>query len=761
MIVSRSLSGLLLILFVLTALVGASAFGQTDAPVHMDLEKGIVNNWLILGPFPNPDPVNPPPGGDYRRGYVTDYLTEWGGESEAALDTSFQVTYKNDDGTTQVATAELAAANTDGKVDLKALYGLGKKAAYGFCYVKSPSAQRLYGYFGSNDGARVWVNGELKVDEYNTVGRGSNIGADLFAFDARPGLNRILVKIEDAGGSGWNFGMAVYDAEGRASHQAETDARQELREFQAAAIVPATGGFIRGEGPLPELQWKDPEHVAMLVGEVPLTTTWYRESRFLWHKGFRQVTEADRPGRYAAIVEGMTPDGIVVRRGLTFYCVPKGWHPTVDALRRYVELLPPAARIRSLAAMDKSVVAERAGVVAGLNGPPDETGTELDAWLLAALDEVDSLDGPLDPAYDPAIINAKWHLALRYANGDLDKPRHRLKTPRKRREPATVLHEGTPEAAGVAPDAQQRIRAICQEWYEATEEPFSVLVARRGVVVIHEAFGATTVDAPMWMASITKCITGQLYCQFEDQGLLVADEPLGQYLPALPVQGDKVITPRHCMTHTTGLTGHGEFGGIRNPYLDNVLANGMAYLTPGQVHIYNGMGSNLLGRAMEAVAGKPVQQLFYEQLFEPLGMRNTSIANLGYECYSTSWDMALFGQLMLNRGSYGDREFCSPEVFERAMPQPLNDFYPGIQQTWGWGMVWMREPADNAGKDGVPADATILSKNVIGHGAASAAILRVDLDNELVITQTRNEAGPQYFEWSHKFFKVIDECLAE
>lgn len=46
----------------------------------------------------------------------------------------------------------------------------------------------------------------------------------------------------------------------------------------------------------------------------------------------------------------------------------------------------------------------------------------------------------------------------------------------------------------------------------------------------------------------------------------------------------------------------------------------------------------------------------------------------------------------------------------------------------------MREPADGA--------VSILSKNVIGHGAASAAILRVDLDNELAVAQTRNEAGP-------------------
>ena len=262
------------------------------------------------------------------------------------------------------------------------------------------------------------------------------------------------------------------------------------------------------------------------------------------------------------------------------------------------------------------------------------------------------------------------------------------------------------------------------------------------------------------MASLTKLVTGLMFAQFADQGLVGIDDPVGRYLPDFPVTGDKVITLRQCFTHTTGLYGHEEWGGLHNPWLDNVIANGIDYLKPGKVHNYNGMGYDLAGKVMEIASGKSIFRLMRENLFNPLEMEDTTLEeDLGFSCFSTAGDFAKFGQLLLNKGSYGELEFFSPQTFEKLLPEPLNRYYPDINKDWGIGITWMRQKHPDAGKKGVPKNKTVLSRNVIGHGSATSAILRVDLDNDLVITQSRRRAGRAYNKYLVKFLSAIEEGL--
>ena len=51
------------------------------------------------------------------------------------------------------------------------------------------------------------------------------------------------------------------------------------------------------------------------------------------------------------------------------------------------------------------------------------------------------------------------------------------------------------------------------EWFELSGEPFDILIAKQGVVTLHEAFGENesgkmTIHTPTEMASITKLVTG-------------------------------------------------------------------------------------------------------------------------------------------------------------------------------------------------------------------------------------------------------------
>ncbi len=53
----------------------------------------------------------------------------------------------------------------------------------------------------------------------------------------------------------------------------------------------------------------------------------------------------------------------------------------------------------------------------------------------------------------------------------------------------------------------------------------------------------------------------------------------------------------------------------------------------------------------------------------------------------------------------------------------------------------------------------ILGENTIGHGSATSTILRVDLDNNLVISQSRRDAGQHYEEYLEKLLLIIENGL--
>ena len=59
---------------------------------------------------------------------------------------------------------------------------------------------------GSDDGIAVWINGEPV--HKNEIGRGYAPGADSATIYLKPGVNRILVKIDNYTG-GWGFGVSI------------------------------------------------------------------------------------------------------------------------------------------------------------------------------------------------------------------------------------------------------------------------------------------------------------------------------------------------------------------------------------------------------------------------------------------------------------------------------------------------------------------------------------------------------------------------
>jgi len=726
-----------------------------ENPVHNLHENSFIRDWIIAGPFPNEPTDEPLPDGSSQLGFYTDYLKRIGGESQAILIENVSIVYP-DQRKSRKLIPQRVQADECGIIDFEKIFGkVDHKVAYAFCYLYSEVDQEANFLFGSDDGAKVWINGKLV--HYLDEGRALSFRQDHFRANLTKGHNRVLIKISEWVRE-WAFVIEAFDSSGYAVIEAEVRAKYDFYQFLNCRLVPKNENrwntyFTPGK--FPELQWEKPYLIEKVLGKFPLTIRWFDDE-------LNEVQKPEKPGRYAYYATGSAPSGIFIRRAGTMYCMPPDWVAWGERPKACLQFLPLDNVDKIAWEQHKEAIADYAGRIVLLSILDQAEG----AILMSFLDEMQASEKLVTRTDTPLIKDHDFHLSLKRKILGVENKWQPLQLPRNiETNPAPVLRDGYEQEAGVKPGTADNIRTVCRQWYEESGEPFNVLVARHGVIIIHEAFGErpdgkVTVNTASETASITKLITGVMFAQFVDQGLIDIDDPVGKFLPDFPTEGEKVMTLRHCFTHTSGLWGHEEWGGVHNPWLDNVVANMLPDLAVGKKHEYNGMGYDLAGKVMEIVSGKSIFRLMRENFFDPLGLKRTILEeDLAFSCHSTAGEFAVIGQLLLNKGSYGNLKFFSPETFEKLLPRQLNQFYPDIKVDWGIGITWMRHNHPDAGKNGLPQDPTVLGKNMIGHGSATSAILMADLDNDLVITQTRRRGGKAYNKYLEKFLMTIESGL--
>jgi uncharacterized protein YbbC (DUF1343 family) len=162
-----------------------------------------------------------------------------------------------------------------------------------------------------------------------------------------------------------------------------------------------------------------------------------------------------------------------------------------------------------------------------------------------------------------------------------------------------------------------------------------IIIGHDGKIVHRKAYGAraliparepATLDTIYDIASLTKVVaTTPAVMKLYEQGKIKIDDPVTAYLPEF--QGGKsAITIRNLMTHYSGLrpdldidpawTGYDT--GIRKALIDRPAG------PPGMTFVYSDINFELLGEIIRRVSGKPLDQFAREQIFEPLGMRETN-----------------------------------------------------------------------------------------------------------------------------------------
>ena len=184
----------------------------------------------------------------------------------------------------------------------------------------------------------------------------------------------------------------------------------------------------------------------------------------------------------------------------------------------------------------------------------------------------------------------------------------------------------------------------------------SVLVKQSGKVIYKNCFGnassekALSEDAVFRLASMTKPITGVAVMKQVERGLVSLDDTLDKFIPeyaemelARVVDGRLEIIGKannkvkilHLLTHTSGI-GCGAVGEIAargcsykyGDVLEDVareFAEKPIAFEPYTAQAYSGrVGFDLLARVVEITSGMAFDEFLKKEIFEPLGMRDTT-----------------------------------------------------------------------------------------------------------------------------------------
>jgi CubicO group peptidase (beta-lactamase class C family) len=288
------------------------------------------------------------------------------------------------------------------------------------------------------------------------------------------------------------------------------------------------------------------------------------------------------------------------------------------------------------------------------------------------------------------------------------------------------------------------------------------------------------------LSSVTKPITATCAMGLVEDGVLGLNRPVQKYVPEFTGEGKDAVMVHHLLTHTSGITPESiaahattkvEQGEL---VLDEAAWPGIGRLPPramGQPCLYDvplamPPGSDmsycnfnymLLGDIVGRVAGRPITNVAEERVFGPLGMVDTcfvgvdpahlprfirraaddpfaALSNVDVlrlvggagSATATAWDMAVFGQMFLNRGVYGDERVLSAA----SVAAMTRDQIPGIGAVYGaerfnqagWGYGWgiqLEKKAVN--------QSSLVSPRMFEHGGGGGTAVLIEPEHELIV----------------------------
>lgn len=246
------------------------------------------------------------------------------------------------------------------------------------------------------------------------------------------------------------------------------------------------------------------------------------------------------------------------------------------------------------------------------------------------------------------------------------------------------------QQAALAQDHAAKIKEVLELAHKYRQFNGSALVATNGKVIYKGGFGMAnmewnipnTPDTRFRLGSITKQFTAMLTLQLVEQGKLKLDGKVADYLPDYRKDIGSKVTIHHLLTHTSGIPSYtsqpGFFENVsRNPYkVDEFVkkyASGDLDFEPGSKFTYNNSGYFLLGAIVERVTGKSYEQVLKENIFDPLGMKNT-----GYDHHDTIIPKRATGYRKTPTG------YANAPYLDMSIPYAAGSLYSTVEDLHLW-----------------------------------------------------------------------------
>lgn len=373
-----------------------------------------------------------------------------------------------------------------------------------------------------------------------------------------------------------------------------------------------------------------------------------------------------------------------------------------------------------------------------------------------------------------------------------------------------MLSRAKPEALGLSSERLARLEAKLRADIDKRMIPGAVLlIARQGQIAYFEALGEQDPAKRIPMArdsifriySMTKPITSVAAMMLVEEGKMSIGDPAAKYLPALAklqvgvekpaaggngkpelelVPAKRPISLQDLLRHSSGFT-YGFFGAgiVKQLYRENLQSGdydnaGFVELIAKQPLAYQPGGTwdysystDVLGRVIEVVDGRPLSQAFKARLFDPLGMKDTAFfvtdakaqqrvaepfdndrsLGGGVEFFDprvagkwesggggltgTAMDYARFLQMLLNGGELDGKRYLSPRIVAYmtsdhmgGVVKPGPYYLPGPGYGFGLGFA-VRQSAGVAAQPG--------SEGEYYWGGAGGTYFWVDPKEEMLV----------------------------
>ncbi len=352
------------------------------------------------------------------------------------------------------------------------------------------------------------------------------------------------------------------------------------------------------------------------------------------------------------------------------------------------------------------------------------------------------------------------------------------------------LPEARPEEVGMSSPRLEYLDGILLESVEKKEFPGAVLlVARKGKTVYRKPFGRSQLvpepkpmssDMIFDLASVTKPVaTASAVMILVERGRLRLWDKVSDFVSGFTPYFNEDGTPAeearlyHLLTHTSGLPPYTEPEEVElkygNPCPSEDLVRHIAGIPkesrPGERFVYSCLNFITLAEIVRETSGLPLDEFAAKNIFGPLGMKRTFFnppqelvslcvptevvegrplrgvvhdplarlqggvsGNAGL--FSTADDLAVFAQMILNKGKLGGLRIFSPLTVER-----MTEIFPKVEAA-GRGLGW-----DLVSSYGT-VRGDLFGTDSFGHSGYTGTSIWIDPETETIVVLLTNRVHP-------------------